>query len=66
MVRHFLSPKYKNNDWLVMDSQFSPEDCPGHLVLIHHPDIEDGYSQNLTIQKMEIFSNRRKDGFLKK
>ena len=57
-----LFPKYKNNNWMLMDSKFRPEDCPGKLVLIQHEEIDDGYPDDLTIRKLEIASRHEKRG----
>lgn len=55
-----LLPKYNNNDWILMDSGVQPEGCPERLVLIRHDDIEDGYSGNLTIRRLEITAHKQK------
>ena len=58
-------PRYKHNDWIIMDSCFGRDACLGEIVLIHHEDIEDDYPDNTTIRKLEVISEEKRDGLFK-
>ncbi len=54
VVGNALYPKYKSGDWCVFNSEFDIKACVGKIVLIHHKDIQDEYSGNLTIRRLNI------------
>jgi len=59
-----LTPHYKHNNWIIMDSNFDHGDCLEKLVLIQNEKIDDGYPENMTIRKLNINSRQEKDGLL--
>ncbi|MFC1556973.1 DEAD/DEAH box helicase family protein [candidate division KSB1 bacterium] len=57
-----LLPRFRNNDWIIMDSNYELKDCINKLVLIHHESIIDEYPENLTIRKLGITSKQVQTG----
>jgi len=51
-----LSPTYRHNDWIILNSSFVLDDCLGKLVLIHHDNIKDCYSDSMTLRQLDIES----------
>jgi hypothetical protein len=58
-------PRYKHNDWIIMDCCFEQDACFGEIVLIHHDEIEDDYPDNTTIRKLEVISEEKREGLFK-
>ena len=49
-----LAPNFEHNTWILLDTKIDHKNINGHLALVHHDTIEDGYEGNLTIRKLEI------------
>lgn len=58
-----LLPQYNHNDWIILKYKESATDSIGKIMLVHSPAIEDEYSENCTVRKVEIIQQASKGLF---
>ncbi|MBN2443607.1 MAG: S24 family peptidase [Spirochaetales bacterium] len=49
-----LVPKYKLNDWIILDSSFRQKETIGKIVLYHHPDLQAEYDDGFILREFSI------------